>query len=230
MVCRIKICGITNLEDALLAAGLGVQALGFIFYDRSPRFIRPAEARDLVAQLPPLVLSVGVFVDAPVTEVREIAEQVRLDWLQLHGNEPPDYCRQLGRNLIKAIRLREAGFLSSLAAYRGLVRAFLVDTYQPGAVGGTGKVGDWQLAVRVKDYGPLILAGGLTPDNVAAAIRQVQPWAVDVASGVEAAPGRKDPAKLKAFCQAVQASVTVSRQGEGNNAPATIQASDSDIL
>ncbi len=207
MTCRIKICGITNLEDARLAADLGAQAVGFIFYEKSPRFIRPAVAQNIVAQLPPLVLTVGVFVNAPLSEVREIAAQVRLDWLQLHGEEPPDYCGQLDRNLIKAVRLREAAALSGLAAYQGLVRAFLADTYQSGVAGGTGKTGNWELAAKVKDYGPLILAGGLTPENVAAAIRQVQPWAVDVASGVEAAPGRKDPARLRAFFQAVQAAL-----------------------
>lgn len=205
MICRIKICGITNLEDAILAAELGAQALGFIFYEKSPRFVRPAVAQDIVAQLPPLVLTVGVFVNAPLAEVEEIAAQVRLDWLQLHGEEPPDYCRQLRRNLIKAVRLREAAALPPLAAYQGLVRAFLADTYQPGVAGGTGRTGDWGLATKVKDYGPLILAGGLTPENVAAAIRQVQPWAVDVASGVESAPGRKDPVRLRAFFRAVQA-------------------------
>ncbi|OPX20636.1 MAG: N-(5'-phosphoribosyl)anthranilate isomerase [Desulfobacca sp. 4484_104] len=179
---RVKICGLTNLADARLASDLGAHALGFIFYPKSPRYLAPEAARDIIAQLPPLVLAVGVFVNEELATVRELADQMGLDWLQLHGEEPPDYCQ---------------------AAYQGRVRAFLLDTYKSGQKGGTGQIFDWSLAVSAKNWGPVILAGGLNPDNIAAAVQAVQPPAVDVASGVEAAPGRKDPDKLRAFFKAL---------------------------
>lgn len=200
---RIKICGITNLEDALLAAALGAHALGFIFYPPSPRKITPEAARDIIAQLPPLVLTVGVFVDEEAAVVQQLAAQVGLDWLQLHGHESPEYCRSLGRRVIKGFRIRDEDSLSSLENYRSVAQAFLLDTYKKGQIGWTGEVFDWHLARRAQDYGPIILAGGLTSENVAQAIAAAQPQAVDVASGVEAAPGKKDPEKLRAFFRAV---------------------------
>jgi phosphoribosylanthranilate isomerase len=196
---RIKICGITNLEDALLAAELGADALGFIFYPPSPRAVAPDAARAIIAQLPPLVTTVGVFVDEDAATVKELAARVGLDWLQFHGNEPPDYCRSLGRRVIKGFRLQDAASLESLNDYRGVVQAFLLDTYKKGQVGGTGETCDWDLARQAHKYGPIILAGGLNPANVARAIALAQPQAVDVASGVEAKPGKKDPEKLRAF-------------------------------
>jgi phosphoribosylanthranilate isomerase len=196
---RVKICGITNLEDALLAANLGADALGFIFYPPSPRSVAPDAARAIIAQLPPLVTTVGVFVDEEAATVKELAAQVGLDWLQLHGKETPEYCRGLGRRIIKVFRIRDENSLADLAAYRGVVQALLLDTYKKGQVGGTGETFDWDLARQAKKYGPIILAGGLTPENVAQAISVAQPQAVDVASGVEAAPGKKDPEKLQAF-------------------------------
>lgn len=201
---RIKICGITNLEDALLAARLGAQALGFIFYSLSPRKVEPEVARAIIAQLPPLVLSVGVFVDEEAAVVRELAARVGLDWLQLHGQESPEYCRSLGRRVIKGFRIKDEASLTSLADYQGAAEAFLLDTYRSGQVGGTGETFDWQLACQAKKYGFIILAGGLTPENVAQAIKIAQPQAVDVASGVEATPGKKDPEKLRAFFAAVK--------------------------
>lgn len=201
---RIKICGMTNLEDALLAAELGADALGFIFYPKSPRAIRPEAAREIIRQLPPFVLTVGVFVDEEQARVREIVAYAGLDWLQLHGAESPGYCRAVGRRVIKGFRVKGEESLALLASYHGAVQAFLLDTYRPGTPGGTGETFDWELARRAKEHGPIILAGGLTPDNVAQAIRQAQPAAVDVASGVEAAPGKKDPNKLKAFLEAVK--------------------------
>ncbi len=201
---KIKICGITNLDDALLAADLGADALGFIFYAKSPRSISPEAAREIIAQLPPFVLSVGVFVDEPLETVRTIAATARLDWVQLHGSEPPDYCRAAGRNVMKAIRVANESSLAAMAAYQGAVRAFLLDTHKAGQKGGTGEVFDWSLALKAKQYGPVVLAGGLTPDNVAVAVYTVAPAAVDVASGVEAAPGVKDPAKLRAFIARAQ--------------------------
>ncbi|MEJ5330958.1 MAG: phosphoribosylanthranilate isomerase [Desulfobaccales bacterium] len=194
----------TNLEDALLAAELGADALGFIFYPKSPRAIRPEAAREIIRQLPPFVLTVGVFVDEEQARVREIVAYAGLDWLQLHGAESPGYCRAVGRRVIKGFRVKGEESLALLASYHGAVQAFLLDTYRPGTPGGTGETFDWELARRAKEHGPIILAGGLTPDNVAQAIRQAQPAAVDVASGVEAAPGKKDPNKLKAFLEAVK--------------------------
>jgi phosphoribosylanthranilate isomerase len=199
---RIKICGITNLEDALLAAELGADALGFIFYPQSPRKVTPETAQEIIAQLPPFVASVGVFVDEEAAVVRDLAARVGLDWVQLHGQESPEYCRSLGRRVIKGFRIQNADSLILLADYRGAAQALLLDTYTKGQVGGTGTAFDWRLAREAKQYGRIILAGGLTPENVAQAIAAAQPAAVDAASGTEAAPGRKDPAKLRAFFKA----------------------------
>lgn len=200
---RVKICGITNLEDALLAADLGAQALGFIFYSKSPRSIKPEAARDIISSLPPLVLSIGVFVDEEAGVVREVAQTVGLDWVQLHGKESPDYCRTLGRRVIKGFRVQDESSLAVLPDYRDAVQALLLDTYRPGTPGGTGETFDWELARRAQNYGPIILAGGLTAANISQAITVAQPAAVDVASGVEAGPGVKDPEKLRAFFAAV---------------------------
>jgi len=200
---RIKICGITNLEDALLAAELGADALGFIFYPKSPRHVAPETAREIIAQLPPFVAAVGVFVDEATDVVQELAAQVGLDWVQLHGQESPDYCRNLGRRVIKAFRIKDENSLRLLADYQGAAQALLLDTYKKGQVGGTGEVFDWHLAREAKKFGPIILAGGLNPENVAMAIAIALPAAVDAASGTEAAPGKKDPAKVRAFFEAV---------------------------
>ncbi len=201
---RLKICGITNLEDALLAADMGAHALGFIFYPKSPRKVEVDAAREIISQLPPFILTVGVFVDEEPQTVRDVATRAGLDWLQLHGKESPEYCRSLGRRVIKAFRIQDEKSLASLAAFRGAAQAFLLDTYKKGLVGGTGETFNWNLARQARQYGPIILAGGLTPENVAQAITIAQPQAVDVASGVEAAPGRKNPEKLRAFCAAVK--------------------------
>ena len=201
---KIKLCGITNLEDALLAAEMGADALGFIFYPQSPRKVAPETAREIIAQLPLFVASVGVFVDEEAAVVRDLAARVGLDWVQLHGQESPDYCRGLGRRVIKGFRIRDAESLRPLADYRGAVQALLLDTYKKGQAGGTGTAFDWRLAREAKQYGRIILAGGLTPENVAQAIEVAGPAAVDVASGTEAEPGRKDPAKLRAFFEAVR--------------------------
>jgi phosphoribosylanthranilate isomerase len=203
---RIKICGITNLEDAMLAAELGADALGFIFYPQSPRKVAPEAARQIIAQLPPFVTSVGVFVDEAAAVVKELAARAGLDWIQVHGQESPEYCRNLGRRVIKGFRIKDAGALAELEPFRGAVQAFLLDAYKTGQVGGTGEIFDWRLAREAKKYGQIILAGGLTPENVAQAIAAAQPQAVDTASGTEAAPGKKDPAKLKAFFRAVRGS------------------------
>ncbi|MFZ5449276.1 MAG: phosphoribosylanthranilate isomerase [Thermodesulfobacteriota bacterium] len=201
---RIKICGITNPEDALLAADLGADALGFIFYVKSPRYVAPEAAREIIAQLPPFVVSVGVFVDEAAAIVQELAAKVGLDWVQLHGQESPDYCRRLGRRVIKGFRIKDEGSLSELEPYRDAVQAFLLDTYKKGQMGGTGETFDWQVAREAKGFGQVILAGGLTPSNVAQAIAVAQPQAVDTASGTEAAPGKKDHEKLKNFFEAIK--------------------------
>jgi len=201
---RIKICGITNLEDARLAAELGAHALGFIFYPKSPRSVRPETAREIIDNLPPLVMTVGVFVDEEAGVVRGIAETTGLDWVQLHGQESPEYCCSLGRRVIKGFRIKDQSSLTLLPSYQGVVQAILLDTYKAGTAGGTGETFDWGLARQAGELGPIILAGGLTTVNVAQAIHAARPAAVDVASGVEAAPGKKDPEKLKAFFLAMK--------------------------
>ncbi len=201
---RIKICGITNLEDARLAAELGAHALGFIFYPKSPRSVRPETAREIIDNLPPLVMTVGVFVDEEAGVVRGIAETAGLDWVQLHGQESPEYCCSLGRRVIKGFRIKDQSSLTLLPSYQGVVQAILLDTYKAGTAGGTGETFDWGLARQAGELGPIILAGGLTTVNVAQAIHAARPAAVDVASGVEAAPGKKDPEKLKAFFLAMK--------------------------
>jgi len=183
---------------------LGADALGFIFYPQSPRKVAPTAALAIIAQLPPLVTTVGVFVDEDAAAVRELAARVGLDWVQLHGQESPEYCRSLGRRVIKGFRIRDQHSLTALAAYRGAAQALLLDTYKKGQIGGTGETFDWALAREAQTFGPIILAGGLNPENVAQAIAAAQPQAVDVASGVESAPGKKDPEKLKRFFAAVR--------------------------
>jgi len=212
MMVRIKICGITNLEDALLAAEQGADALGFIFYAKSPRKVDPEIAREIIAQLPPFVAAVGVFVDEAAGVVRDLAAQVGLDWVQLHGQESPEYCRSLGSKVIKAFRVQDAESLPPLAAYRDAAHALLLDTYKRGQVGGTGEVFDWRLAREARKYGRIILAGGLTPENVAQAIAAAWPAAVDAASGTEAAPGRKDPEKLRRFFAEIKSTSVISNQ------------------
>ena len=201
---RIKICGITNLEDALLSARLGAHALGFIFYPKSPRKVEVEAAREIISQLPPFILTVGVFVDEEAASVREVATRAGLDWLQLHGKESPEYCRSLGRRVIKAFRIQDESSLAEIAKYQGSVQAFLLDTYKKGEVGGTGETFNWDTARQARQYGPIILAGGLTSANVAQAITIAQPQAVDVASGAEASPGKKDQDKLRAFFKAIE--------------------------
>lgn len=200
MTTRIKICGITNLADALAACRLGADALGFVLAP-SPRRVSPEAARDIIAQLPPLVSTVGVFVDAPLVEVNELRRFCGLDWVQLHGEEDEDQAASLGRRVIKALRV-SAERRPDPAAYPGC--ALLLDTYHPQAVGGTGQSFDWGLAQGIARQRPIILAGGLTPDNVARAIKQVQPFAVDVSSGVEKEKGVKDHERIASFIAQVR--------------------------
>jgi phosphoribosylanthranilate isomerase len=202
---KVKICGITNAEDAVAAAEAGADALGFIFYQKSPRYIVPAVAAQIIAGLPPLITPVGVFVNEGLATVRSIMDTCGLAMAQLHGDEPAMYCRELSRPAMKAFRLKDRGSLLALAEYqgRGGVRGFVLDTFSEVAYGGTGQVTDWALAAEVAKTASVLLAGGLTPDNVADAIRSVRPYAVDVSSGVESVPGKKDHEKLRAFLDAV---------------------------
>lgn len=198
---RVKICGVTRLEDALNAARLGADALGFNFWPGSKRFIAPAAARVVVDRLPPFVTPVGVFVDQPEEEIRRAAEESGVRVVQLHGDEPPELCARLPFPVVKAVQVGGALPLDALAAYP--VAAFLLDSPSAG-YGGSGGAFDWSLAEGVADLAPVILAGGLTPENVAAAVRLVRPYAVDVASGVESTPGVKDVSKMVRFIAAAK--------------------------
>lgn len=200
---RVKICGITRLEDALAAIEAGADALGFVFYGPSPRAITPAQAAAIVAQLPPFVTITGLFVDAAESEVREVLRQVPLDLLQFHGNESNADCARFGRPWIKALRVQPGQDLAAAIAAHPDARGILLDAWHPEQPGGTGLQFDWNL-VPAESRRPLILAGGLNPDNVAQAIRQTRPYAVDVSGGVEYAKGVKDAAKIQAFMAGVR--------------------------
>ena len=199
---RVKVCGITNLEDAWTAIEAGTDALGFVFVPNTPRYIEPDDANAIMRQIPPLVTTIGLFVNAGSTQIRDVATNCRLDAIQLHGNESPELCHSLNLKIIKAFRITESEPLNILSKFQ--VDAYLLDTYVKGKLGGTGKTFDWNLAYRAKKYGQIILAGGLNPSNVSTAINQVKPYAVDVSSGVEAEPGRKDPKKVRDFIRTVR--------------------------
>ncbi len=196
---RVKVCGITNLKDAMAACRLGADALGFVFA-KSPRRISASKARSISLKMPPYISLVGVFVDEDIKKLLKIAEKCRLDCLQLHGNESINYCKQLKKyyKIVKVVKIGGKNNLGGLSGYD--VDAFLLDTYKPGKAGGTGKKFDWSMASRVSKLGkPVILSGGLKPGNVADAIRKVRPYAVDVSSGIESSPGRKDMKLMKGF-------------------------------
>ena len=201
---RVKICGITAIEDGLHAAHAGADAIGLVFYAKSPRYVEAATAAAIVRGLPPFVTVVGLFVDALEDYVRAVLERVPLDLLQFHGNESPTYCARYGRPYLKAVRVRADTDLLQCAADYAAAQALLLDAYVPGVPGGTGERFDWTRipAALAKS---IVLSGGLTPDNVREAIGQVHPWAVDVSSGVEASPGRKNPAKVSLFIERAKA-------------------------
>ncbi|HJV67092.1 MAG TPA: phosphoribosylanthranilate isomerase [Geomonas sp.] len=194
---KVKICGITTLDDALLAARAGADALGFIFHEKSPRNIDPERAASIIAALPPFIQVVGLFVNAEVDFVNETADRCRLDIIQLHGEESPQYCRSVRRRVMKVFRVRGMESLASMAEYQ--VAGFVLDAYSPNAHGGTGATFDWDCAIAAKEHGPIVLAGGLGPENVAGAVAKVAPYGVDVSSGVELSPGIKDPEKVREF-------------------------------
>lgn len=195
---RVKICGITRSEDLHAACIAGADALGFVFYAKSPRHLSIEQAAALVTQLPPFVQSVGLFVDAEPAYIEAVLKAVPLDLLQFHGGETPGQCRLSGRPYLKAVRMRPDTDLVKYCADFHDARALLLDAYVAGVPGGTGERFDWSL-IPVGLPKPVVLSGGLNPDNVALAVQSVRPWAVDVSSGVETAPGIKDAARVAAF-------------------------------
>jgi len=203
MSTRVKICGITSVADGLAAAEAGADMIGLMFYEQSPRHITLATAVEIARALPPFVLKVGVFVNPPEGFVLRAIAECGLNLLQFHGDETSDFCTQFGVMSLKALRMRDADSLKQLENYR--TDAFLLDAHSKQGLGGTGEKFNWDLAIAAEKFGkPIFLAGGLTPENVADAVRQVHPFAVDVSSGVEFAPGKKDAAKVRAFIQAVR--------------------------
>ncbi len=203
MPTRIKICGITRIEDALTATRLGADAIGFIFWPKSARFISPAKAREIVDELPPFVSAVGVYVDPEEGWVEESSNIARLSLLQFHGDESPEFCDQFSLPYIKALRVREGMDLLQYEDRYSSARGLLLDTYTEGMPGGTGDTFNWDLIPQGLTV-PLILSGGLHPGNVTMAIKRVQPWAVDVSSGVESAKGIKDAEKIADFMRGVR--------------------------
>ncbi|MBW1679686.1 MAG: phosphoribosylanthranilate isomerase [Deltaproteobacteria bacterium] len=195
---RIKICGITNLQDALAAVNLEVDALGFVFYSKSPRYTTPDRAEQIRRNIPPFTLCIGVFVDERKDKVIQTAEQCQLDGLQFHGNESPEYCSYFSAyKVIKAFPIKSRSELKVIERYN--VQAILIDALDPINIGGTGKKADWELAREAKKFGSLVLAGGLNETNIQAAIRAVNPYAVDVSSSLETGPGVKDHDKMRRF-------------------------------
>jgi phosphoribosylanthranilate isomerase len=206
MATRVKICGITNLSDAQAAVKAGADALGFNFYEKSPRFVSTKTATEISRALPPFTLRVGVFVNPAGELVQRAIAECGLNLLQFHGEEPPELCTQFGLMNMKAFRIRDTGSLKQLPKFQ--TDAWLLDAYSSDTFGGTGETFNWDLAIEVQKLGkPVFLAGGLTPENVAEAIQKVRPFGVDVSSGVESAPGKKDHAKLRAFIDAAKSAL-----------------------
>ena len=200
---RIKICGITSVEDALAAAQLGADAIGLVFYPPSPRYVEVEQAAEIAAALPPFVTTVGLFVNADEQTISEVVSRVRIDLIQFHGNECKDYCGLHLRPYLKAVRMSDEVDLDKQMADYAQARALLLDTYKAGVPGGTGEQFNWdRVPAHLADK--IILAGGLTPENVKDAIAQVHPYAVDVSGGVESAPGKKDKEKMARFIEAVR--------------------------
>jgi phosphoribosylanthranilate isomerase len=212
---EIKICGITNMDDAVMAFAYGADALGFIFYKKSPRYLTPEAAMRIIHELPGDISKVGVFVNHDAHAVRQIYEFCGLDMIQLHGDESPEYCREFPQSiLIKAISPGREEDLSLVDDYSA--RAFIIDSRESGLYGGTGKKSNWDVAVKLRDIHPLVLSGGLNIGNILQAIRTVSPHAVDVNSGVEVSPGKKDPRKVQSMIELVR--------GAGKKNPETIFA------
>jgi phosphoribosylanthranilate isomerase len=203
MSVKIKICGITNIEDGLASVEAGADALGFMFYAASPRCLTTERAAKIIRELPPFVARVGVFVDPTEEEVRRAITECGIDTLQFHGEESPAFCGRFGLKTIKAFRIRDEESLKATATYPD--QAWLLDSFVAGKRGGTGERFNWDLAREATQRSRrVILAGGLKPENAADAVRKVRPYALDVSSGVESAPGRKDAAKVRAFIAAAK--------------------------
>ncbi len=204
MQVRVKICGITNLDDAMAAVDFGADALGFVFFQGSPRFIPYKEAAAIIKKLPSFITTIGVFVDERPEQIEKIIALASIDVVQLHGNEPPAICN-FSRRIIKAIRVKSLESLDPLINYKDMVSAFLLDTFTPDIFGGTGQIFNWDVATYAKQFGRIILAGGLNPDNIAEAIKRVNPYGVDVSSGIESKKGKKDYKKMKLFIEKAKA-------------------------
>lgn len=203
METRVKICGITSVADGIAAAEVGADMIGLMFYDQSPRHLTVPQAVEITRGLPPFVVKVGVFVNPTEDLVLRAIGECGVTLLQFHGDEPPEFCTQFGAMSMKAFRVRDEASLAGLADYS--TDAYLLDAHSPAARGGTGEKFNWDLAVTAQKIGkPIFLAGGLTPENVAEAVRKVRPFGVDVSSGVESSPGIKDHARIKAFIAAVR--------------------------
>jgi phosphoribosylanthranilate isomerase len=195
---KIKICGITTKEDAMNCVEMGVDALGFNFFAGSSRYLSPTKAQEICQVLPPFVSIVGVFVNSNVQEINDISAHCNLDYVQLHGDETPEFCSKLNLKIIKALRVQNETDLHCMESYQGLVTSLLLDAKCESAYGGTGKIFDWAIALRAKQSGlPVILSGGLNRENIEAAIKFVNPYGVDICSGVEKSPGIKDFNKLE---------------------------------
>jgi phosphoribosylanthranilate isomerase len=200
---RVKICGITRVEDGLACAQLGADAIGLVFYAKSPRFVEPGKARGIAHALPPFISTVALFVNQNPAEVDKVLAEVRPDILQFHGDEPPEFCRRFGVPYLKAVRVKPGVDLVQYADLYADAQGLLLDAYVEGTPGGTGQSFDWGL-IPAELKLPVVLSGGLDAGNVASAIRQVKPWAVDVSSGVEVSKGIKDAGKIAAFMQGVR--------------------------
>ena len=212
---RIKICGITNLDDGLEAIAAGVDALGFVFVPNTPRYITPSQAKLVIKQLPPFITNVGLFVDSEIDEIENIVNHCKLDAVQLHGNESPEMCSQISlqTKVIKSFHVKKElqVLRNEIENYR--VDAYLLDTFIKGKAGGTGQTFDWRIAEGLSQR--IILAGGLTPDNIGTAIAQLQPYGVDVSSGVEKSPGKKDTNKIYSFVRQVRKANLIIEKNAG---------------
>jgi len=201
---KVKICGITNIDDAKAAVDAGADVIGFIFFKESPRYISPVKAKAIISAIPPFIVKIGVFVDETPEYIQRTVSETGVNLIQLHGNETPEICRSLC-NVIKAFRVKSLDSLDPFNKYKDTVSAFLLDTYTPDILGGTGQIFNWDIAIEAKQFGRIILAGGLTPDNVADAVKRVAPYAVDVNSGIESKKGKKDHKKMQLFIQRAKA-------------------------